>query len=371
MNRSPSLPAQVYERADESKDYDIPFGFYATAFGKARRLVLTIVAACLLLAIPYALTRQPVFEATAIIGPGAAASTGPKDTLSSLAASAGFAVNTGNNANVFDKYQHLLQATRLAEMLEQRQHVMRRLYAPLWDARAQRWKPPAGLFVALLSPLKAATGSQWQPPTTQSLAEMLRRMVVIHQPEAGSGGLAALKSQLITVSLRYRDRQFAIALLNDILLDADILVRRDQLEETQNRIAYLEDALRNTSVVSLSNNLTQILGDQERVLMMVKADRYYAFDMVDPPNASFTPVGLGKMQILMLSIVFGLVVSAGAVFFMVRWRVARYVETGEHPFARPFPDPIGGSGRAVFRLFGVSRGQRQSPLSEPSQSPQT
>jgi hypothetical protein len=367
MNRQPNLPVGNHDRGadEEAKSYSIPFGYYTTAFWKARRFVFAIVGGLVLLAGLYLFTRQPVYEVNAIIGPSAASSGGGSGgALSTLAATAGLNVGTGNT-NLFDKYQHLLQATRLADVLEKRHAVMEHLYASSWDAKTHRWTPPGDPISLVKNLIKDAIGKPWQPPTTQTLAEQLEKMVNLGQAPGGAGGINALRSQLISVTLRYEDREYAIALLNYILQDADALARQDQLETTENRIDYLEGAIKRTSEVSLYNSLTQILLDQERVLMMIKADKYYAFDMVDPPNASIFPAGPGKMRMLMLSVILGLAISAALVFFMVRRRVAEAMETGEDPFARPFPEPVGALVKAIKNVVAHLRGARSSPNERP------
>lgn len=120
MNNYSDTNAQDLDDQSEPTEprMHVPLSYYVRGFWAGRKLALSVIGGILILAIVFLLTRGSVYEATAMVGPNQTSSSGSGGALSSLALSAGFNIG-GSNGNLFDKYQHLLQSTRLANWSEE------------------------------------------------------------------------------------------------------------------------------------------------------------------------------------------------------------------------------------------------------------
>lgn len=353
MQNSPNAPLLRLgggpDTAPAAEDVAIPIALYFKAAWHLRIAVGSVVAAMLLLTTVYLVVRTPVYVASAVIGPPISESNsglGAGAGLSALSMLAGG--QFGGGESTFDKYLQLIQANRLAVVMEERHHVLEHLYSDRWDAKAHSWRDEPGP----IGYLKGLVGLG-APPSTELLAERLRKMINV--ATSGGGGLIELKSNIRIVSLSYTDRQYATELLQYALTDADALAREDELSDRGNRVQYLDRLLQTTSDVDLHQSLTKLLMDQEQNQMLAKVDHHFAFDMIDPPDAPLKPGGLSPVVAILAALVLGLAAAGVLVFFLVQAHFSRAAEAGQDPYGLPMQDPVEAFWR---RLRGRRRTRR-------------
>ena len=112
----------------------------------------------------------------------------------------------------------------------------------------------------------------------QSLSEYLTKRVHL-EPVSGSSSLRRL-------SYMHPDGKFAADLLKRIHRITDEMIRVRILMETNQRIAYLDNALAKTNNPDHKRSLTVLLMEQERQKMMVSPDQPYAASIIEPAYVS-------------------------------------------------------------------------------------
>jgi hypothetical protein len=308
----------------------------------ARRMVGAIVALAALFGLMYGLfLREPKYEADAVIAvPTSDHSSG---TGGLLAAVGGVTFNADNSQ--YAKLLQILQSERLMDSLERKHGVIRKLF-PGWNPQTNRWEEPG---IKALQPIQHALRSmlgkpEWTPPNGNDLLGYFTKRFTVTEV-SHSSAILSNDPKINAIGLELGDREQAIEILTYILQDADDIVRQDQMQTTAARIDYLTSNMDKTIQVDLRESMRSILVDQERALMTLKADRYYAFDLVDPPNADRFPSGPGALILAFLMGFVGFGMSAVVVFLIVRNRVAKALD----PLAQPFPDPAAWVVRKVRR----------------------
>jgi LPS O-antigen subunit length determinant protein (WzzB/FepE family) len=335
-NLQPQTNLSVYEPGELAPQQAVPIGKLFVAVWRARMLTLFLTLVFILAAFLYVLfLRQPTYMATATIGPvtqtlGAANRGG-------IAALAGFGI--GGDSDQFNKYRELLDSTRLAARLERDHGVMRHLI-PGWDEATHSWQPPSDIVGTIKLAIRAMLGMPaWTPPTPASLSAILQMKLKVNSTSSAIE-LLERRDQIYTVNYESDDREYAIQLLAWILKDADTLVREDQLTTTANRIAYLKKEMDRTPEIYVRDTLQQILVDQENSMMTLQVDRYYAVDMIDPPNADTKPTGPSATSLLLGSAFGGIVLSLLIIYVLFRRRMMAARANGSDPLAEPFPNPF-------------------------------
>ena len=321
--------------AEQAGPYFIPdqltFGLLFRAMLQSWRLVAAIAGCMVLLGVVYyEFVRAPAYEATAVIGPSAGMSQmSGGGLLGSL--SAGFGMNGGDE---FGRYRQIIQSDRLAGYLEKKQGWMRRIMLG-WDPKTRASHPNTGLVTRAVIGVKKLFGIPVTPPDETAFAALLDRIVTV----TALGGDTPLRpSVYYNVSVTVAGRQNAIDLLHDILLDSDQLARQDQIVSIRNRIVYLRDALQKTSEVNLQNGLQQLLLTQEQTLMSLEADRTWAFDLIDPPQAPPWPTGPGVAVVSLVLAFAGVLVSAGVIYLLLLRRLSEMAGYEEDPLEEPLMD---------------------------------
>ena len=335
-NLQPKTSLSVYDAGEIVPQPAVPIGKLFVAAWRARMLILFSVLVCILGVFLYVLLlRQPTYLATATIGPV------PKSLSSGgrgqLAALAGLGLDA--DSDQFSKYRQLLDSTRLAARLE-RDHGVLHHIVPGWNEETHSWQRPSDFIGTIKLGIRAALGMPaWTPPTPATLSTLLQQKLKVNSTSSGIE-LLERHGQIYTITYESGDRDYAIQLLNWILMDADTLVREDQLTTTANRITYLKKEMDRTPQIYVRDTLQQILLDQENSLMTLQVDKYYAFDMIDPPNADPTPAGPSAMTLLIAAVFGGIAISLLIIYILFRRRVQIARTDGSDPLAEPFPNPF-------------------------------
>jgi len=250
---------------------------------------------------------SPVYTASAVIGPAeshrasdanllpmyAGLGLNDRQDLTSVA-DFGSGIQFSDGTSLFPKFLEVLYSVRAADDLERKYHVMEHVFHG-WDRASSSWKPTSDIWQWLIHFLRPdVPGAGWSPPTSTKLAEFFRAFVLVEpvvQTNAATTGL-------YQVSITFPDRVYAIGLLNNMLQEADMLVRQDQLSNTANRIGYLNNVIGGTQELTLRENLQNILQQDEQSKMTLQADKFFSVDVVDPPHADISPASPNAALIL-------------------------------------------------------------------------
>lgn len=126
------------------------------------------------------------------------------------------------------------------------------------------------------------------------------------------------------LTYQHQGKDFAVFMLSKIHAQADRLIRRRIQSETQSRIEYLERSIRQTNNPDHRRALTDLLMEQERLLMLVSIESAYAASVIEPPSASVQPRWPSKTLVMLVSVFVGLVL--GFVAFNLRQAIKRAKE---------------------------------------------
>lgn len=182
----------------------------------------------------------------------------------------------------FSRYLELLRALPTARTLAQDRDLMIRLFPDQWDAAAQAWEPPAGVWATLKrGALLLAGRPGWSPPDAVALAELLRRRVVV--APVGTGPLRR-------VAFRHADRDFALAALSRLALAADGYLKVEAARRAGAQIDHIRARLSAGGMPDEHRAaLTRLLLEQEQVLIALGVDLPFAADVLEPPHAAALP----------------------------------------------------------------------------------
>jgi len=253
-------------------------------------LLVLLVALALALAFLFVAVKQPVYTATAVVGP-ADNSDQPfgQDLGSAVSGLGGIAkhLHVGGALgqqgldDKFDEYSSLLTSNRLAQVLIRKNRFLPEIFSDAWDPVHRTWlshddvihRSIDDLKSLLHRPVKAA-------PDQDDLVKYFKDNLIVDP---------SLDTSFATVSLRFRDPGAAERLLGIILLEADNIIRQDKRRDVSARIAFLNTALEHLSLADQKPQLIDILSDQEQEMMMIESDHRYASTLIDTPHASLKP----------------------------------------------------------------------------------
>ena len=121
-----------------------------------------------------------------------------------------------------------------------------------------------------------------------------------------------------TVTMEWPDPAVAANWANAFVALANEIVRARALTESTRNIDYLNEQLARTNVVELRKVMFDIIENETKQLMLAKGRIEYAFEVVDPAVAPEIKVRPKRSVIVLVGLVLGFLVGAGAAFILSR-----------------------------------------------------
>jgi hypothetical protein len=287
-----------------------------------KRLTWIVGAAILgiLLALAYLNFATPRYSAELRVSSASGGSGlgGALGQLGGIAAMAGLDLQRGSGvgASPFDLYLDKLRSRANAEILAKDQTIMRHIFAGYWNAEENRWQEPRSVVRSASQIIRQLAGQPrpaWHPPGAAELAEFLGRAVRVSAAKPK-------EPPLTTLYYEDRDPRFAAMLLDRMHASADEAVRRHVLQRATLYSQYLTNQLAVTENADQRRNLSEILLEQQRAIMMASSSVAFAANPSEPAVASAQPVGPKVPTTLATGALVGALVGAIVVFLMFLMR---------------------------------------------------
>ncbi|WP_448585444.1 hypothetical protein [Thermaurantiacus sp.] len=229
--------------------------------------------------------------------------------LGTLAAAAGVSLARGQGSG-FPLYLELLRSRAVAERLITNDGMMRSVFPDDWPAPDGRLPPPGPLH-GLSAFVKSVLGVPQQPRTAPDAAELekyLRDTISVSEnPRRG----------VTTIRFLHEDNIFAGQFLNAVHRAADDIVRERTVARSTASVAYIQEKLQGDLMAEHRIALAQILGEQERALMMARSGLPFSADILGGVAVSGRPVRPRPVLVLGFALAVGLLSGFGVALLRI------------------------------------------------------
>lgn len=203
---------------------------------------------------------------------------------------------------MYDQYAAVLYSQDLANVILRDRAIVGTIFKLHWQDKANRWQRPAGPVFELKQLVKVVLGlPTWHPPSTSDMTKYLRKHLNLRLDRAT--GFASL-------SYSFKDPKFTTEFLQIVHSVADNLVRQRLLTISQERVDFLNEQLKQTTLQDHRATLTNLLIEESRTLMIARADPNFAVEVIDGavvPDRSSSPK---RVQNILLGFLAGAGLSA-------------------------------------------------------------
>lgn len=130
------------------------------------------------------------------------------------------------------------------------------------------------------------------------------------------------KTGLVTVTIRWTDRDTVATWANDYVSGVNERMRRRALAESESNVAYLNKEMTTATVVSMQQSIGRVLESEMQKLMLARGNAEFAFKVVDPgypPDRRYSP--RRTLTVLIAMFVGGIV---AILFVLMRDSLARF-----------------------------------------------
>lgn len=246
----------------------------------------------------FAMERQ--YEAVALLKPPAETNDGGVGALAGrlggVAAMAG--IDLPRSEATVDVSLATLQSRSFLSGFIVDENLWPDLYPDLWNSTTKDW----------------AVAEQ-QRPTLQDAYERLTDALKIARDR---------QTGLVTVTLRWADRQKAAAWLSSLIAKLNLTMRAQAEEEARKNLRFLSEELDRTPIMETRQSIYRMTEMQINKAMLANVREEYAFGIIDPPVAPDADkyVSPSKMLLAFLSTLAGLLIGI-ALAALIRMRRSR------------------------------------------------
>lgn len=210
----------------------------------------------------------------------------------------GQAANAGVLDFEFEQFIEMMTMPVLAERLEKRHNIMTFVFKKYWDATNQRWARPDNPIANFEYGLREFFGMPiWSEPTINDLAKYLGEKLKIQ-----TRGKIGTRE----ISFEHPDREFALNILRWLYANTETLFRAAAGNRVVMQINFLRAKLKEQQVAEHRQVLINLLGEQERRMMLIQPSVPYVVELMQPPVASDMPTSPRLMLTMLLGIGLGL-----------------------------------------------------------------
>lgn len=259
----------------------------------------------------------PTYEAQMIVGQasekGLSAPVGRGGGVFGAAQSLGLIRSSGAIATSFDHFKQTLGSRKLADVLQRKHGLMQKVYKDGWDA---------------------ANNIGIQPVIDESsLRWRIKKFFYYNTPQAPDLGALARyvggavriepvpESPFFKISVKNRDRDFALYLLETAYKEADELLGEQDRHKQAGNKQYLKAQLEKTQLTEVRTALLGLLMQQEQNAMLVNSEPPYTIRILETPWVSRQPVEPQLAKIIGIPTAISLVICVVIIIIATSFRM--------------------------------------------------
>ena len=303
---SPSDPPQTAPPASQPPGYFVPYATHAddeinlrqlwATLMERKGLIVLFTSLVVLATAAVALLMTPIYRAEALLQPVTEQKSGGlaglAGNLGGLAALAGISLDGSGGG---DKSVSIatLKSRALTEQFIKDKDLLPVLFYQQWDEEKKDWKTTDN----------AAT------PTLQDGFRVFELIRMVSEDK---------KTGLLTLAIEWRDPRQARDWVDELVKRTNSILREKALAEAQKNMDFLEQQIRQTSLIEVRQTIFSLMESQLKKIMLAKGNDQFAFKVIDPavvPEKKIKPkrtlmVALGAMVGLFISIFYVLLLGA-------------------------------------------------------------
>jgi len=290
----------------------LTLGELLSIIAQGKKILLWSVSTFFFISILYLVFTTHKYVAEIHIGPNenALSQYSSRSTFPSLAGAAGLfggAVSSGDYAKMID----LLTSQLVTRELFNEPKIVQAYFPAVWDEETAAWHPPSGAVQFIKSLIKKAFHrSAWTPPNAKQLSDIIKKDFFVN---------AVGETRLKKISYANKDPEIAQLILMKTLDISDKLIKKGNLSQVVNNIAYLESRLVRETLVEVKKELASQLVSEEKKKLALESELPYTYNQVGDFFIDESPTKPGIGGVLSLGLFAGLFFGLAVVFVRYSW----------------------------------------------------
>jgi len=257
-----------------------------------KRIIFLITILFTSVALAVALHATPIYRAEVLLAPVTEEKSSNFSSLDSqlggLAALSG--INFGSSASKHEAIA-FFKSRVLAEQFIRDEGLLPILFSDSWDFQNKKWN----------------VENEEDIPTMWDAYKIFNKGVRSVSVD--------IKTGLVTLSIEWKDPKLCAEWASKLVNRVNEYMRNRTVQDAENNLKYLKEALTKTSSVELHEAIYRIIESQIKVIMFAKAREEYSFKIIDPPVIPQQKIRPKRRQIVIIGFILGLMVGVFITFF--------------------------------------------------------
>lgn len=264
----------------------------------------------------YALSKPNIYQASVLLAPaqdeGGAA--GLSDQLGGLASLAGISLGGGGANKTVMAKQVLQSRAFLADFIHRHELSVPLMATEGWDMENQQWIINREVYNPQTAKWLKDEEGKSQTPTDWDMVKKFKgnHLSISDDKETG----------MVTLNVKSQSPLEAKEWAEKLVHDINEHMRRQDVNDAEARIAYLEEKLKETNIAGMQQVFYQLIESETRTVMLANAQNEYIFKTVDPAFVPQEKSGPNRALICVVATVLGGMLGVLIVFFMAFIRSA-------------------------------------------------
>lgn len=212
---------------------------------------------------------------------------------SSLSALGGFGAMVASQVGIggagsLEKFEIVLKSREMTNNLVEKHKLMQIIFEDSWDEQTKTWKTE-------------------EPPTLQDAYKSIQGKLEIK---------ADKKSGVLKLGFLFKDPKIAQRILGYYVNGMSEFLRQQSLENVATQSKALQEQLITATDPLLRTKLAEIIAQYVETETLAKVQKYYGFNIIDPPFVPEKKFKPKRVQICILSVIVAFFMAIFLAFFM-------------------------------------------------------
>jgi uncharacterized protein involved in exopolysaccharide biosynthesis len=254
-------------------------------------MIFSVVFLTGIAAVVISLQMTDIYRSEITIAP-----TTQEKTAGGLAALGGFGAMIASEVGIggsgsLEQFEVVLKSRELTKIIIDQYNLMPVIFDESWDAENKRWKDM----------------EKKKQPNFDDAYKAMHAMLKV---------TADKKKNVLSASFEHKDPLMARTILNYYIVGMSEFLRRQILGDASAQQVHLSQQLSKTTDPLLKNRLYELIAKQIEKETLAKVQKYYSFNVIDPPYVPERKFKPRRAQICVISIVVAFFIAIFLAFFM-------------------------------------------------------
>lgn len=271
----------------------------------------------------YALSKPNTYQASVLLAPAQneGTSNGISGQLGGLASLAGINIGSGGSNKTIMAKEVLQSRAFLADFIHRHELSVPLMATKAWDMKNERWVVDPKIYDMKAGEWQQDDEGKSLRPTNWDMVKKFKESYLSLAEDKETG--------MVTLKLKSLSPPVAKKWSDLLVKDINEHMRRQDVQDAEARITYLEEKLNETNIAGMQQVFYQLIESETRTVMLANAQNEYVFKTVDPAVVPQEKSEPKRALIAILAVMLGSMLGVFIVFIRAYIRSGKLDPTGE------------------------------------------